>query len=668
MSSEIHTCKMAPSKFQIYVDQSIRQATSSASSDTNVNRGTNYQVIEDQNPPTRFKPEKLADDKRFYFDERQIYPLYPDGGELSFEEIKLRRWLKNKSHLEDKKRIDDLERENEELRQRYAELIQQIEENNQRHHVPSRQSIIPQSMQPTQDVDMSITLKHPQQSRLSVVPQSLQPAQDADMSLYDPNCSAPTVVHDMFCGTAAINKNTSTLDKFTVPIDQSQYIRENVPTSTPTNKGQSSDKRPPHNIRRFARPSMDGSPTLKLSPIVETSREFNSKSSSSSSASTTPGTVKKNPLAEPILVEEPDRPLDPNDPTTYRSLLKGILDPLDRRNGFYKLNRSVPKIRPGACFQAGQDSYLVDKELSQDSKLFKGQLLTDDSDDDSAEPPIKAICLRVDQPSNEWLFYICSELHRRLVKQKAKPDIELSVMITNPAVVYSDGSVLVDEYFRFVTLQHFFDACIELNKPFPKPVAAFITTELLQIIRQIHSCNIAHMNINPKNIIITGCPTRDDIKNVEETTSIVKLIGFDRAMDFRLLPSDYKFETQLDDLITCEMMDSKPWTYEVDWFGTLGSIYKMFFLEEMSVSKINDRWNINKKFKGSGHDVFPTSVWSSLFEKLLNIDDDIESLNSTINSACEELSNWVRANVSCVLKGAVDLEKVLEDFHENKGT
>lgn len=657
---------MAPSKFQIYVDQSIRQPTSDANVDVSVNRGENYQIIEDPNPPTRFKPEKLADNQRFYFDERQIYPLYPDGGELSLEEIKLKRWLKNKERFEERKRIDHLERENEELRQKITELVQQIEENHR--HVP-RPSIIPQSMQPTQDtqdVDMSITLKHPLPSRLSVVPQSLQPAQDADMSLYDANCSAPTVVHDMFCSTAAINKNTSNFDKFTVPIDQSQYIRENVPTSTPTNKGQSSDKRPIHVIRRFARPSMDGSPTLKLSPIVETSRECNSKSSSSSSASTTPGTIKKLPLAEPVVVEEPDRPLDPKDPTTYRSLLRGLIEPLDRRNGFFKLNRSVPKIRPGACFIAGEDSYLVDKELSQENKLFKGQLLTDDSDDDSAEPPIKAICLRVDQPSNEWLFYICSELHRRLVKQKTKPDIELSVMITNPAVLYSDGSVLVDEYFRFVTLQHFFDACIELNKPFPKSVAAYITAELLQIVRQIHSCNIAHLNINPRNIIITGCPTREDITNVEETTSIVKLIGFDRAMDFRLLPPDYKFETQLDDLTTCEMMDSKPWTYEVDWFGTLRSIYKMFFLEDMSVCKVNDRWAINRKFKGNHeNDVFPTSVWSSLFDKLLNIEDDADSVNSTVNSACEELINWVRANVSCVLKGAVDLEKVLEDFCEN---
>lgn len=643
---------MAPSKFQIYVDQSIRQTTSCGAGD--VPRATDHQVIEDENPTARFKPEVLQSNQRFYFDERQVYPLYPDGGELSFEEINFKRWLKNKEILDERRQNEELQKENDELWQRVASLVQQLNDL----QPGSRPQ---QDMEPTQEVDMSITLKHPQPPTVS---RGLQPVQDqVDESIYDANYTAPTVVQDLFCGTAAINKNTLTSDRFSVPIDQSQYIRENVPTSTPATKRMSdfnneNDRRPQQIMRRFARPSMDGSPTLKLSPIVETSRECNSKSSSSSSTSTTPSTAKKLPLAEPVLVEEPERPLDPNEPTTYRSLLKGLLEPLDRRNGFFRLNRSVPKIRQGACFQAGTDSYLVDKELSQENKIFVGQLLTDDSDDFS-EPPIKSICLRVDQPANEWLFYICNELHRRLVKQNTKPDIELSVMIANPAVVYVDGSILVDEYFRYVTLEHFLEACIELNKPFPKSVAAYVTAELLQIVRQIHTCGIAHLNINPKNIMIISCPTREDIINVEETTSIVKLVGFDRAIDFRLLPADYKFEAKLDNLMTCEMMDSKPWTYETDWFGALQCIYKMFFLENMKVSKENGRWSINKKFRGHESDVFPTNVWGPLFDKLLNIND---SETSVVNSACEELSNWVRANVSCVLKGAVTLEKVLEDY------
>lgn len=657
---------MAPTKFQIYVDQSIRQPPVALENvvpppmehrtdDAPKNSSPN---APDQ--PARYKPENLPPDRRFYFDERKIYPV--TGGEYSFEEINFFAWIKRQRLLADKMRMEELQRENEELRERNEALNYQItmlvnaqrnmqgqnynQQQEQQHQTSSQGRPMQQSLPPSPTVT----------NRLSIVPQSLQPTHGlecADMSLYGAINDAPSVVQDLW-------RNTFVNDKFTVPIDQSEYIKENVPTSTPnTKRGNDQDKRPAHNNRRLSRPSMGGSPTLKLSPITETSRDCNSKSSSSSSAmSGTPSTTKKDqPVAiEPVIFEEPDRPLDPNDPATYRRLLRALSEPLDRRSGYFRLNRSVPRIRQGACFQAGADSYLVDKELSNEAKMFTAQLLTDDSNDSSMDIPIKTICFRVDQPANEWLYYICNELHRRLVKQKTKPDIELSIMIANPAVIYNDGSILIDEYFRFVSLQHFFEACKEMNKPFPRSVAAYITMELIQLVRQMHSCDILHMNINPKNVLITCCPTRDDIAKVDERTSIVKLIGFDRAMDTRLLPPGFKFDAKLDDLITCEMLDSKPWSYEIDWFGTLNCIYKMFFLEDMTVDKNNGRWTVDKQFKG-----FPTNIWTSMFDELLNI-SDLKAASTTINRGADELNTWIKANISFVLKEADCLDRILEDY------
>lgn len=659
---------MAPTKFQIYVDQSIRQTTTtttttSSTSSSAASKQTVQQQDGDargqQNQPChlRYKPEDLQKGQRFYFDERKLYPA--SGGEYSFEEINLISWLRRQKQLAEQHRLQELQRENEELRQKLEELSYQnnILANSNKQLQQQLQSLQAQPQHSTtkfsQQGPPSPTLTH---NRLSIVPQSLQPTQglETDMSFYVAMNNAPSIVQELFQNTFhdkttvpidhSMCEKTLANDKFTVPIDQSQYIRENVPTSTPTHR-QENDKRNNLNNRRMSRPSMGGSPTLKLSPITETSRDCNSKSSSSSSAlSNTPGTAKKVEQQVPDQQpdDEPEQPLDPQDPTTFRCLLRGLAEPLDRRCGYYKLSRSVPKMRQGACFEAGSDRYLVDKELSHEPKIFTAQLLTDESND-SVDLPIKTISFRVDQPANEWLFYICSELHRRLVKQKTKPDIELSVMMANPAVMYSDGSVLVDEYSRFVTLQDFIEACKHQGKLFPRSVAAYITLELIQLVRQMHTCDIIHTNITTKNLLITCCPTRDDVAKVDERTSIVKLIGFEQAMDIRLLS----------ERLPQDMIEEQPWCYEVDWRGVLASIYRMFFLEDM----VDEQPIDSQKFKG-----FPTNVWSSMFEELSSVGKDLSLAISIIERAVEELNTWVKANITFVLKEADSLDRVLEDY------
>uniref|UniRef100_A0A6G1SD28 Mitotic checkpoint serine/threonine-protein kinase BUB1 n=1 Tax=Aceria tosichella TaxID=561515 RepID=A0A6G1SD28_9ACAR len=729
--------RMAPSKFQIYVDQSMRQVGTTQPNQINSQQQQQepqqqqpkaqqqqqqqylpqqpyqpaqhhpYQVQQQQQPylPTapqngggggdqhaelgsdtswpRYIKENLDSKKQmFYFDERKIYPA--NGGEFSFEELNLIGWTKRQSELALRRRCEELEAENEELKSdleaalqqlsNLANALKQVQEQQQqqaREHIHENQQQRDQhhqqqrdqqhlhalqlqqhtlQQQPTQTLTSTMSLKpthSPPSNRLSIVPQSLQPAHcnDADTSCYGQLNEAPSVVQDLWKQT----------DKFTVPIDQSQYIREHCPTSTPSKE----EKSKKTNMRRMSRPSIGGSPTMKLSPITETSRDCNSKSSSSSSAiGSTPGTTCKRALQlEPLIIDEPDRPLDPNDPTTYRKLLRALVEPLERRSSYLRVRDTMPKIDNGICFDGGRgDRYLVDKLLSKEAKIYTAQLL-DSSDDSNSDLPVKTICFRVDQPSNDWLFYICDELHKRLVRQKMQPDIELSVMNADPAIIYLDGSILVDEYFRCVPLEEYLVACSQTNKPFPKSVAAYLTLELLQLIRVIHSCDIVHMNMNPKNIIITGCPTREDISGVDERTSIVKLIGFDHSVDTRLLPKNFKFENKPDYINVNQVLESKPWLHEVDWIAILNCIHKMFFLEDMEPTKVDGRWKVDKQFKG-----FPTNVWNSIFDGLLNIDNDIQATNALIERVVDELSTWIKANISFVLREAVCLDTVLENF------
>lgn len=617
---------MAPTKFPIYVDQSM------------IGQRPAQQAPSPPPPPPpkapvenvrRFKPDDLASNQRLGFNERKIYPV--DGGEYSFEELNYYAWLKRQEELAERRRFADIANENEELRQKLNLLIkqhqalQQQAQQLQQQLENCQQNNQQQQNQPQPQV--IITKPSSPSHRLSVVPQSLQPAQGGDygdMSCYGAFNDAPSVVHDFW-------KNTLASDKFTVPIDQSQYIRDNVPTSTPTDK----NKRPMN--RRMSRPSVGGSPTLKLSPITETSRDCNSKSSSSSSAmSATPGTAKKPLVYEPAVLDEPDKPVDPNDPTTFCRLLRALAEPLNKRSSYFRTIHSLPQMKNGACFQAGSDNYLVDEQLSAEDRIFTAQFLNDESNDSNSDFPMKTICFRVDQPANEWLYYICDELHRRLVRQKTKPDIELGVMRADPAVFFNDGSVLVDEYYRFLTLDDVLNACRAAQKPFPKSVAAYVALELILLVRGMHSCDVIHTNIIPRNIISTNMPSREDIANVNSRISIIKLLGFDQAIDTRLIPSE---------------------SYDVDWLSVLRCIHLMFFLEPMDPIKNEEgRWRVERQFKN-----FPTNVWSTMFDELLNM-DGVKQAAGLIDQVIEELTAWIKANINFVLSEATALELTIENY------
>lgn len=75
-------------------------------------------------------------------------------------------------------------------------------------------------------------------------------------------------------------------------------------------------------------------------------------------------------------------------------------------------------------------------------------------------------------------------------------------MSANPSVFYKDGSVLVDELVPYGTLINIVNICKKQEKQFPKSLVAYYSLELIQIIQQIHKCQIIHADLKPDNVLI----------------------------------------------------------------------------------------------------------------------------------------------------------------------
>lgn len=88
-------------------------------------------------------------------------------------------------------------------------------------------------------------------------------------------------------------------------------------------------------------------------------------------------------------------------------------------------------------------------------------------------------------------------------------DIELSVMMANPAVLYKDASILVDELCPNGTIVRVVNMLKTKNKTLPKSLTAYFALELLLIIREMHSHEIIHADMKPDNVLMLNMYVTD---------------------------------------------------------------------------------------------------------------------------------------------------------------
>ena len=176
-----------------------------------------------------------------------------------------------------------------------------------------------------------------------------------------------------------------------------------------------------------------GGLTAKLTPIVETSREYNSKSSSSSSGtmSTTGGSALSRRQRAISGVDYSD----PFDANLLTHLIATLPEPIHTRKGFFRVKKSLPKIKQReTVVKLGADSYLIDRLIATGAyaQVFTAQIddtansMDEESTNSSGFSKFisqKWFALKVAKNANEWEFYICDELHKRLNRSKTLPDI-----------------------------------------------------------------------------------------------------------------------------------------------------------------------------------------------------------------------------------------------------
>ena len=166
--------------------------------------------------------------------------------------------------------------------------------------------------------------------------------------------------------------------------------------------------------------------------------------------------------------------------------------------------------------------------------------------------------LKVQKPRNDWEFYVCSEVQKRVPAQLAP-----AFMSIPRNYVFHDGGVFVSYHQKLGTLLDIINivkSC-QGNKFSIEPMAVFFTIELLQMIEALHGAGIIHADLKADNLLLMvgdtpqssvltilfqHIPTLDsEASSPEEmfqgNSPTLQLIDFGRSIDLTLLQDNVTF-------------------------------------------------------------------------------------------------------------------------------
>lgn len=137
----------------------------------------------------------------------------------------------------------------------------------------------------------------------------------------------------------------------------------------------------------------------------------------------------------------------------------------------------------------------------------------------------------------------------------------------------------------------------------------------------------------------------------------LQLIDFGAAVDMDWYKKDetFTYVVKTEHFICCEMMEKKPWTYQIDLFGLAGTAHVMLFGSYMEVEKKTIGWNIKSKFPRYLNKL----LWEQFFNTLLNVancrvmpnlqalkDQFEEEIYAKEKFVCDKISEFNQALIS----------------------
>lgn len=130
----------------------------------------------------------------------------------------------------------------------------------------------------------------------------------------------------------------------------------------------------------------------------------------------------------------------------------------------------------------------------------------------------------------------------------------------------------------------------------------------------------------------------------------IQLIDYGRAIDLQFFRENQQFTTKIEteNFICTEMLEGKPWTFQLDLFCLVGTIYSMLCGKYMKVERqTNGEYGISDGIPA----YLNVSLWSNIFKTLINIRScnlmpDLQDLRLTLKEALKMNENVLKEKIA----------------------
>ncbi|XP_050248338.1 mitotic checkpoint serine/threonine-protein kinase BUB1 isoform X2 [Quercus robur] len=242
--------------------------------------------------------------------------------------------------------------------------------------------------------------------------------------------------------------------------------------------------------------------------------------------------------------------------------------------------------------------------------------------------PDEVVALKIQKPAFPWEFYMYRQLDQRISEKERS-----SFGIAHRMHLYSDYSILVFDYLAQGTLQDAINSYLVSGKSMEEELCIYYTIEMLYMLETLHGAGIIHGDFKPDNLLIRY--SRGDLleDGFHDRTGSWQdqglcLVDWGRGIDQHLFPDNTEFmgDCRTSGFRCIEMLENKPWTYQVDTYGLCAVVHLMLHNSYMKIEK--------KASSDGGYIYLPKSpfkrywidLWKDFFTKLLNMSPGIDHI------------------------------------------
>lgn len=150
----------------------------------------------------------------------------------------------------------------------------------------------------------------------------------------------------------------------------------------------------------------------------------------------------------------------------------------------------------------------------------------------------------------------------------------------------------------------------------PEVLTMYLALGLLDAVDSLHRADVIHLDIQPSTIGVSG-------------DGNIFLLDYHHAVDRRLYPPGQLYEWDLQSTFfdCAEMLEKKPWGFQIDNHGIAISIYCLLMIEWPEFDYDPERRRSGGyavRFKGSLQHGRQTEIWDPMLNTLLNSRDDTD--------------------------------------------